>query len=483
MASSQQKESTLLPLAASVGLFLATAALSQWIQQGRSTTNNRDSGSLDEKEFEDLRRWYSSRRVYDRLSYENLQTSIPPSARGTLSDEEILGDNKEETEWNKQNRKQRRVSSAAALDTAMRQSTSVLEIMHPNADSDFHPKNRNWRHFEHFNESDRRRHLEKLNSVPKITNDVGGASPEQAEEEDLSSSSYDEAQSISSEGSGSSEEQFVWMKHHHRASVHPSQERKNETWPEAIRKRLVPAGLTNLLSSTVHETEPQIDYMDAQNKPQRRSLSSMSSDEENIEKTCGDGHTTGISSPFQLVKRMLSYTSAESSVAEDADNEVTPPKVESNNRILRALYNARIMPEKLVMIRHGQSMGNIDENLYATLPDNAMPLTDLGWEQARAAGKVLKEKILVPGQTVHFIVSPYVRTVETFHGLASAWSDPKEFSHIKDKDERIKKWYGRLIELGLTWIEDSRIREQDFGNYQVSFSQPFCQKYNSMDTF
>jgi broad specificity phosphatase PhoE len=56
--------------------------------------------------------------------------------------------------------------------------------------------------------------------------------------------------------------------------------------------------------------------------------------------------------------------------------------------------------------------------------------------------------------------------VETFHGMASAWCDPKEFSHITNKDKRIKAWYRRLIEMGLTWNEDSRIREQDFGNYQ-----------------
>ena len=96
-----------------------------------------------------------------------------------------------------------------------------------------------------------------------------------------------------------------------------------------------------------------------------------------------------------------------------------------------------------------------------------MPLTKLGWEQARHAGKVLKEKVLTENnQSVHFIVSPYVRTVETFHGLVSAWCDPSEFNHIKDRQKRVKAWYSRLHQLGISWNEDSRIREQDFGNYQ-----------------
>eukprot|EP00536_Pseudo-nitzschia_multiseries_P011363 jgi/Psemu1/176013/gw1.382.76.1 len=126
------------------------------------------------------------------------------------------------------------------------------------------------------------------------------------------------------------------------------------------------------------------------------------------------------------------------------------------------------MPEKLVLIRHGQSLGNVDERVYATTPDNAMPITNLGWEQARKAGRILKDKILNPGESVHFMVSPYVRTVETFHGIVSAWCDPDgpEFASIHDHNRRVNAWYERLTELGLTWNEDPRIREQDFGNYQ-----------------
>jgi len=142
--------------------------------------------------------------------------------------------------------------------------------------------------------------------------------------------------------------------------------------------------------------------------------------------------------------------------------------VRRQNLAARAHYNARIMPDKLVLVRHGQSAGNIDERLYQTVPDNAMPLTKLGWEQARVAGRNLKENVLKNPANVHFIVSPYVRSVETFHGMASAWCDPAEFKHIPDRDLRLKAWYSRLLQLGITWHEDPRIREQDFGNYQDS---------------
>ena len=131
-------------------------------------------------------------------------------------------------------------------------------------------------------------------------------------------------------------------------------------------------------------------------------------------------------------------------------------------------FNAGCLPSKLIMVRHGQSEGNVDELLYSTKPDNAMRLTKLGWEMARMAGQALKQQ-LPTNETVHFIVSPYARTVETFHGIVSAWSDPdsQEYAHLKNnRSKHLKAWYTKLTQLGLTWHEDPRIREQDFGNYQ-----------------
>ena len=131
-------------------------------------------------------------------------------------------------------------------------------------------------------------------------------------------------------------------------------------------------------------------------------------------------------------------------------------------------YNSTIMPKKLIMIRHGQSEGNVDEKIYAVKPDNALTLTDLGWEQAYMTGKALKENVLTSNEPIHFILSPYVRTLETFHGILSAWCDPnEEFSHIQNLREREEKWYNLLrTKHKISWHEDPRIREQDFGNYQ-----------------
>eukprot|EP00563_Minutocellus_polymorphus_P013352 CAMPEP_0181075354 /NCGR_PEP_ID=MMETSP1070-20121207/30064_1 /TAXON_ID=265543 /ORGANISM="Minutocellus polymorphus, Strain NH13" /LENGTH=622 /DNA_ID=CAMNT_0023156479 /DNA_START=16 /DNA_END=1881 /DNA_ORIENTATION=- len=142
----------------------------------------------------------------------------------------------------------------------------------------------------------------------------------------------------------------------------------------------------------------------------------------------------------------------------------------------KAEYNSQIMPNKVVLIRHGQSEGNVEESLYATTPDNAMKLTALGWDQAKLAGSELKSSVIGKDESIHFIVSPYVRTVETFHGILSAWCDPKEFDHIKDPLKRMQAWYGRLSDMGISWHEDPRIREQDFGNYQDPVAIKKCKR-------
>jgi len=125
-------------------------------------------------------------------------------------------------------------------------------------------------------------------------------------------------------------------------------------------------------------------------------------------------------------------------------NTITQPEIHRRTSSLEQIrsYNSNIMPKKLIMIRHGQSEGNVDEILYSTKPDNNMRLTKLGWDSAKMMGKALRDEI-GKNETVHFVVSPYVRTVETFHGIASAWVDPEDFGRLDGRNSRLKAWYTR----------------------------------------
>eukprot|EP01043_Picozoa_sp_COSAG02_P023262 COSAG02_NODE_1237_length_13725_cov_27.071921_14_plen_557_part_00 len=101
-------------------------------------------------------------------------------------------------------------------------------------------------------------------------------------------------------------------------------------------------------------------------------------------------------------------------------------------------------PRRVILVRHGESEGNVDLDIYRTKPDAALRLTPKGKAQAVEAGKKLRADI--GDSKVHFIVSPYTRTRETLHGILQAFDDPSQINAI---------------------VEDPRIREQEFGMYQV----------------
>lgn len=93
-------------------------------------------------------------------------------------------------------------------------------------------------------------------------------------------------------------------------------------------------------------------------------------------------------------------------------------------------------PQNIFLVRHGQSAGNADKNIYAELPDYALPLTELGKQQAFEAG--IKLKTLIGEGEVQFYVSPFFRTLETFIEIQ------KQFPNYK-------------------FYQDPRLREQEWG--------------------
>ncbi len=102
---------------------------------------------------------------------------------------------------------------------------------------------------------------------------------------------------------------------------------------------------------------------------------------------------------------------------------------------------------RIFLIRHGQSLGNVNDNIYADVQDHNVPLTDIGREQSRAAGKFLKEYFAsrkdLKNKKKHVRVwySPFKRAVET-------------------KDELLNVFGSEHIE---AVRENHILREQNFG--------------------
>ncbi|GLJ38757.1 hypothetical protein SUGI_0790150 [Cryptomeria japonica] len=105
------------------------------------------------------------------------------------------------------------------------------------------------------------------------------------------------------------------------------------------------------------------------------------------------------------------------------------------------------LPRRIILVRHGESEGNVDDSKYTHIPDHQIGLTDQGMEQAQECGRRVREILSEEGSEdwkVYFYVSPYKRTLSTLKGIGRAF-ERKKIIGVR---------------------EEVRIREQDFGNFQ-----------------
>ena len=99
-------------------------------------------------------------------------------------------------------------------------------------------------------------------------------------------------------------------------------------------------------------------------------------------------------------------------------------------------------PKRIILVRHGESQGNVKQDIYKTTPDYALHLTDKGLAQAKLAGRQIVD--LIGDEAVQAYVSPWYRSRETFRGIAEV--------------------LGKRV---LGCYEDPRIREQEWGHLRV----------------
>jgi hypothetical protein len=102
------------------------------------------------------------------------------------------------------------------------------------------------------------------------------------------------------------------------------------------------------------------------------------------------------------------------------------------------------LPKRIILVRHGQSLGNVDERVYCSIPDWKVPLTAKGRQQANDAANKIKQ--IIRDEPVYLICSPYLRTKQTLSQVIT-----------KLQSNRI-----------MCVKEEPRMTEQQFGNFQSS---------------
>ena len=76
--------------------------------------------------------------------------------------------------------------------------------------------------------------------------------------------------------------------------------------------------------------------------------------------------------------------------------------------IVERKYLFDCLPEKILLVRHGQSEANLNPKVYSTTPNNKISLTEKGEEEAREVAKKI-QKIIYPNETLKFYMSSYKR--------------------------------------------------------------------------
>ncbi len=99
-------------------------------------------------------------------------------------------------------------------------------------------------------------------------------------------------------------------------------------------------------------------------------------------------------------------------------------------------------PHRIILVRHGESEGNIDKSIYGVKPDYTLELTAEGRKQAFEAGQKISE--IVKNESMFFYVSPMWRTRSTFEEIAKSLNRSK-----------------------IEYREEPRIREQEWGHLRT----------------
>ena len=79
---------------------------------------------------------------------------------------------------------------------------------------------------------------------------------------------------------------------------------------------------------------------------------------------------------------MLLFTTSSRHLCQRRSRSIRLFSTSSNSSSSSSQNDLDFRPKRIILLRHGQSLGNVDESAYVTTADWRIPLTDLGKDQA-----------------------------------------------------------------------------------------------------
>jgi broad specificity phosphatase PhoE len=94
---------------------------------------------------------------------------------------------------------------------------------------------------------------------------------------------------------------------------------------------------------------------------------------------------------------------------------------------------------KLLITRHGQSEGNIDQSVYFKMPDWSVPLTEKGKEQANLVGGLIYNNLINSNECL-LVYSPYTRAKQTKEIIEKRLLLSPHYEKIENPIVREREW-------------------------------------------
>mmetsp|Transcript_21491 Transcript_21491/g.63432 ORF Transcript_21491/g.63432 Transcript_21491/m.63432 type:complete len:323 (+) Transcript_21491:33-1001(+) len=144
---------------------------------------------------------------------------------------------------------------------------------------------------------------------------------------------------------------------------------------------------------------------------------------------------------------------------------------------------AMYRPRRIVLIRHGQSAGNIDEEAYTTTPDWRIPLTAHGRAEAQGAGRKLRALLEErSGARAYFYHSPYLRCQDTLDAIISQLN-PECIIGTREEPRISEQQFGNLQSTAVT--QKSKAERNHFGRFYYRFpsGESALDVYNRVSSF
>lgn len=137
-------------------------------------------------------------------------------------------------------------------------------------------------------------------------------------------------------------------------------------------------------------------------------------------------------------------------------------------------------PKRIILVRHGESQGNVNTGIYSKIPDYAIYLTKKGINQALVAGQKIKDIIQWENYCIYY--SPYFRARQTME-LAYNNTLGTAFCEFLREEPRIREQeYSGKLQAGR---HDDDSEREAYGKffYRMSGGESGADVYNRVSDF